>query len=56
MRVNHDLVRAHQRIGREFFVEHTSVYELFSAQAKKFSKERFKKEILELVKNHYGKS
>ena len=41
MRVNHDLVRAHQRIGREFFVEHTSVYELFSAQAKKFSKKVF---------------
>jgi len=41
MRVNRDLLRDHQKIGRDFFVEYNNVYELFSAQAKKFPQKIF---------------
>src|SRR3990167_2058323 len=41
IQVDQNLLRNHQRIGRDFFIEHNSVYELFSAQAKKFPQKTF---------------
>lgn len=41
IKVNQNLLPDHQRIDRDFFIEHNNVYELFSARAKKFPKKTF---------------
>lgn len=41
IKVNQNLLRSHQKIGRDFFIEHNSVYELFRAQAEKYPQKIF---------------
>src|SRR3989344_151642 len=41
IRVDQSLLPDHQRIGRDFFIKHNSVYELFHAQAKKYPEKIF---------------
>ncbi|OGG71138.1 hypothetical protein A3G53_00785 [Candidatus Nomurabacteria bacterium RIFCSPLOWO2_12_FULL_44_11] len=41
IQVNQELLPSHQRIGRDFFIKHTSVYELFKSQANAYPQKCF---------------
>ena len=41
IRVDQSLLRGHQRIDRDFFIEHNNVYELFSARVQQYPKKIF---------------